>query len=75
MTEYFLQYNTEKSQKTQLRDTITDRQGNIVQQSEYKPFGEQYRIDNNISQPLLTNRGYTGHEHINEFGFIHSLLD
>ncbi len=52
-------------------DTITDGQGNIVQQSEYKPFGEQYRIDNNISQPLLTNRGYTGHEHINEFGFIH----
>ena len=50
-------------------DTITDGNGNVVEHSYYAPFGNK-DTKTKFTTPL-TNRGYTGHEHINEFGFIH----
>jgi RHS repeat-associated protein len=40
----------------------------------YKPFGEKLSLDkygNPTSKPSFTNRGYTGHEHIQETHLIH----
>jgi hypothetical protein len=36
----------------------------------YKPFGE--KLDLVKLQESITNRGYTGHEHIEDTDFIHS---
>ncbi|VVH63989.1 Rhs family protein-like precursor, partial [uncultured Gammaproteobacteria bacterium] len=58
-------------------DTITDGQGNIVERMSYAAFGERRKGDWRASDPLLpiiptlTNRGFTGHEHIDEMGLIH----
>ncbi|CAB5499050.1 Rhs-family protein, partial [Bathymodiolus thermophilus thioautotrophic gill symbiont] len=58
-------------------DTITDGQGNIVERMAYTAFGQRRKGDWRASDPLLpiipalTNRGFTGHEHIDEMGFIH----
>ncbi|OJA03626.1 RHS repeat-associated core domain-containing protein, partial [Bathymodiolus thermophilus thioautotrophic gill symbiont] len=58
-------------------DTITDGQGNIVERMAYTAFGQRRQGDWRASDPLLpiiptlTNRGFTGHEHIDEMGFIH----
>ncbi|CAB5496923.1 hypothetical protein THERMOT_601 [Bathymodiolus thermophilus thioautotrophic gill symbiont] len=58
-------------------DTITDGQGNIVERMAYTAFGQRRQGDWRASDPLLpiiptlTNRGLTGHEHIDEMGFIH----
>ncbi|VVM22717.1 hypothetical protein BSPWISOXPB_8819 [uncultured Gammaproteobacteria bacterium] len=58
-------------------DTITDGQGNIVERMAYTAFGERRKGDWRVSDPLppiipaLTNRGFTGHEHIDEMGLIH----
>ena len=43
----------------------------------YTAFGERRKGDWGVSDPLppiipaLTNRGFTGHEHIDEMGLIH----
>jgi hypothetical protein len=45
----------------------------------YTAFGERRKGDWRASDPLLpiipalTNRGFTGHEHIDEMGFIYLL--
>ncbi len=58
-------------------DTITNGQGNIVERMAYTAFGQRRQGDWRASDPLLpiipalTNRGFTGHEHIDEMGFIH----
>jgi hypothetical protein len=52
-------------------------QGNIVERMSYAAFGERRKGDWRVSDPLLpiilalTNRGFTGHEHIDEMGLIH----
>jgi hypothetical protein len=57
-------------------DTITDGKGNIVERMAYTAFGERRKGDWRVSDPLppiipaLTNRGFTGHEHIDEMGLI-----
>jgi RHS repeat-associated protein len=50
-------------------DTITNQQGAVVERMAYKPFGEQ--IDLTKVGKSITNRGYTGHEHIKGTDFIH----
>ncbi len=50
-------------------DTITNQQGSVVERMAYKPFGEQ--IDLTKLGKSITNRGYTGHEHIKGTDFIH----
>ena len=50
-------------------DTITDQRGAVVQRLAYKPFGEQ--IDVIKKENSITNRGYTGHEHIEGTHLIH----
>ena len=59
-------------------DTITDGQGNIVERMSYTPFGQRRQGDWRANQnphlpiiPKLTNRGFTGHEHIDEMNLIH----
>jgi RHS repeat-associated protein len=56
-------------------DTITDYNGEVVERMAYKPFGKQLNLDKNgyevSTVSNTTNRGYTGHEHIKEAGFIH----
>ena len=56
--------------------SISDKLGNIVQQFTYDPWGKQTKIyqqasflDLTFNQP--TNRGYTGHEHIDGLDIIH----
>ncbi|MCP3925716.1 MAG: hypothetical protein GY714_24370 [Desulfobacterales bacterium] len=55
-------------------DTITDNRGNIVERMSYEAFGQRregnWQSAGNVV-PAFTNRGYTGHEHIEEMGFIH----
>ncbi len=55
-------------------DTITDNRGNIVERMSYEAFGQRregnWQSAGNVV-PAFTNRGYTGHEHIDEMGFIH----
>jgi hypothetical protein len=51
---------------------------NIVERMSYAAFGERRKGDWRASDPLLpiipalTNRGFTGHEHIDEMGLIHN---
>ncbi|WP_078119551.1 RHS repeat-associated core domain-containing protein [Thiosocius teredinicola] len=56
-------------------DTITDGQGVIVERTGYSPFGERragdWRTIGGLNLALYTNRGFTGHEHIDEVGLIH----
>ncbi|MCP4127467.1 MAG: RHS repeat-associated core domain-containing protein, partial [Gammaproteobacteria bacterium] len=56
-------------------DTITDGQGNVVDRMSYEPFGKRrggdWRTDQEIIIPALTNRGFTGHEHVDEMDLIH----
>ena len=51
-------------------DTITNMQGLAVQRAIYKPFGEKISLDESgkkiTPKSSYTNRGYTGHEHIQE---------
>ena len=51
-------------------DAITNQQGSVVERMAYKPFGE--KLDLVKLQESITNRGYTGHEHIEDTPFIHS---
>jgi len=50
-------------------DTITNQQGSVVQRTAYTPFGEQLELKK--APKSITNRGYTGHEHIEGTRFIH----
>lgn len=55
-------------------DTITDNQGDVLQRFVYKAFGEEVVLDSEgdkITQKAITNRGYTGHEHVDNTPFIH----
>ncbi len=51
-------------------DTITDMNGVAIQRAIYKPFGEKIIVDEDGKQidkkDSFTNRGYTGHESIQE---------
>lgn len=55
-------------------DTITNNLGIIAQRFAYKPFGERLALDkfgDNLEEDFGVNRGFTGHEHIDEVGLIH----
>ena len=58
-------------------DMITDGFGSVVEQRSFDPWGKMRSVIweddrvTNIAQQLITNRGFTGHEHIEEVGFIH----
>ncbi|MCU7806371.1 MAG: hypothetical protein KZQ73_00645 [Candidatus Thiodiazotropha sp. (ex Semelilucina semeliformis)] len=56
-------------------DTITDGFGQIVDRMGFDPFGMRrggnWSNDLPITAPALTNRGFTGHEHVDELGIIH----
>jgi RHS repeat-associated protein len=61
-------------------DTITDGRGNIVERLSYTPFGARRAGDWRATDPYnpaglvlasFTNRGFTGHEHVEEMGLIH----
>jgi RHS repeat-associated protein len=47
---------------------ITDAAGNIVQQAAFDAWGVRTFVTNDPS--LVFDRGYTGHEHLDEFGLI-----
>lgn len=59
--------------------TITDEQGLITEQQSYDPHGKRRNSDwtdiitasNTTPASVTTDRGYTGHEHIDEVGLIH----
>lgn len=56
-------------------DTVTDGFGVIVDRMGFDPFGMRraggWRHDLPIDIPAMTNRGFTGHEHVDEIGIIH----
>lgn len=55
-------------------DTITNESGVVIQRLAYSAFGEklvQTWINEVDKNKALVKRGYTSHEHIEEFGFIH----
>ncbi|WXG53364.1 MAG: FG-GAP-like repeat-containing protein [Candidatus Sedimenticola sp. (ex Thyasira tokunagai)] len=57
-------------------DTITDGQGNIAERMSYEPFGARrggdWRVGTGLPViPAFTNRGFTGHEHVDEMDLIH----
>lgn len=57
-------------------DTITDGQGRIIDRMSYNPFGSRRGGDWRVNTgeplvPVLTNRGFTGHEHVDEMDLIH----
>ncbi|MES9957649.1 MAG: RHS repeat-associated core domain-containing protein [Sedimenticola sp.] len=61
-------------------DTITDGQGKVIERMSYDPWGKRrggdWRIDDPLNATqfhlaLFTNRGFTGHEHIDELNLIH----
>lgn len=56
---------------------ITDQQGKVIDRYRYRPFGEQIALGGDHQPPeaalgiALTNRGYTGHEHLRGLNLIH----
>jgi RHS repeat-associated protein len=56
-------------------DTITDGKGSVVERMSYQSFGARrkgdWRNSTDLILPKLTNRGFTGHEHIDEMCLIH----
>lgn len=57
-------------------DTITDGQGRIIDRMSYEAFGARrggdWRAFAGVPYiPAFTNRGYTGHEHVDEMDLIH----
>jgi RHS repeat-associated protein len=54
-------------------DTITNNLGVVEERFAYKPFGQRLALDKNgypSSKTPQTNRGFTGHEHIEESDLI-----
>lgn len=53
---------------------ITDANGNIKEQYNYDPWGRRRNPSdwsfNNVPAPTILLRGFTGHEHLNEFALI-----
>jgi RHS repeat-associated protein len=53
---------------------LTDANGNIAEEYGFDAWGRRRNpVDwtyNNVSTPAILTRGYTGHEHIDEFGII-----
>jgi RHS repeat-associated protein len=56
-------------------DTITDARGQVIDRMAYTPFGEARPVmPRFIDQPTLAtfnNRGFTGHEQLDDIGLIH----
>ena len=61
-------------------DLITDGAGGVVDKLSFDPSGQrrtatwrsvQQRLGQASLAPLLTNRGFTGHEHVDALGIIH----
>jgi RHS repeat-associated protein len=48
---------------------VTDEQANILNEWHYAPWCGRLRIDN-MQKPDITDRGYTGHEHLTALGLI-----
>ena len=56
-------------------NTISDAGGNRLQEINFDAWGNRrdpntWQIISNFSQPLLFDRGFTGHEHLTEFNLI-----
>ena len=49
---------------------ITDNVANIVNEWYYTPWGGRLRIDDNTETSDVTDRGYTGHEHLTALSLI-----
>jgi len=53
---------------------LTDASGNVVRKYAYDPWGARRNASDwtqkDNGSNLITNRGYTGHEHIDAFGII-----
>ncbi|NOH29412.1 RHS repeat-associated core domain-containing protein [Vibrio mediterranei] len=56
-------------------DMITDGYGLVVERRSYDTWGKQRKViwkdDQTLALATLTNRGYTGHETIEEVGLVH----
>lgn len=57
-------------------DTVLDELGNIVERLSFDAFGlcrdaGTWSVSGTAIVPLSTNRGYTGHEHLDGVGLIH----
>ncbi|WP_283131150.1 RHS repeat-associated core domain-containing protein [Enterovibrio norvegicus] len=58
-------------------DMITDGYGVVVERRSYNVWGKQRKViwqddsPTHVEQAVITNRGYTGHEEIEEVGLIH----
>ena len=53
-------------------DTITDGHGAVLQRIAYRPFGmRQVTASNDPDYQAWTDRGFTGHEHLDGLGLIH----
>ena len=51
-------------------DTLSDDAGVAVARLGYTPFGERSVVGGQ-GAPMLVNRGFTGHEHLDEVGLVH----
>jgi len=56
-------------------DMITGPRGEVVDRLSYDPFGARrpgdWKADGIVTLETFSNRGFTGHEHIDEIGLIH----
>lgn len=58
-------------------DLITDAYGAVVERRSYDVFGSERKVawedhgPGQVLQAVITNRGYTGHEKIEEVGLVH----
>jgi len=56
-------------------DTVLDESAGVIERISYGAFGSRNNVTslNTVRQytPISTNRGFTGHEHIDEVDFIH----
>ena len=55
---------------------VTDASAGVIERMAYDPFGKRRNIDGTLDQSgaidaASTNRGFTGHEHLDELDFIH----
>ena len=80
---FFVNSATEYAHRDHLGsiDSVTNQNGNLLQQLAYEPFGARKDSDwaGNIDSAELSSllnslpvvRGFTGHEHLDKTGFIH----
>lgn len=58
-------------------DTITNAQGQVIERLAFDPFGQRARPQGQAQDeqvdatPAHTDRGYTGHRHLDDLGLIH----